>query len=117
MCNCYSNAISLSLSHLAIGGINPFLINPPVSTSVAFNASANLTCIADGKPKVTYQWQKNGQDLSGERGPFLFLSNVVAENRGIYMCRVENSLGVVRSGPAIVNIESNLLSATITTDS
>lgn len=49
-----------------------------------------------------YQWQKNGQDISGANQSSLVFQNTGTEDQGNYTCMVSNSFGTTESNPAYV---------------
>ena len=49
---------------------SPEVITSPVSQSVCLNGSVTLTAAATGTPAPTYQWRKDGVNISGETGCF-----------------------------------------------
>ena len=55
--------------------------------------TVTFNCSAQGSPYITYQWQKDGQDLMGEINPTLTVSNISAMNGGTYTCVVSNAAG------------------------
>ena len=55
--------------------------------------AVTFNCSAQGSPYITYQWQKDGQDLMNEINPALTVSNITAMNGGSYTCVVSNAAG------------------------
>lgn len=79
-------------------------------------AAQPLTQIADGGTTVTllggavgtlpitYQWQFNGSDLSGQTGAALTLANIQEASQGTYLFVASNAAGSVTSNPAILTV-------------
>ena len=60
---------------------------------VSLGDSGTFTCSAEGGPNNSFQWQRDGQDLTGESGSILTLTNVNAMHGGDYSCLVSNAAG------------------------
>ena len=61
--------------------------------------SVTLTGAASGTPPLTYQWRKDGQNLSGKTSPTLSLTGVTAADAGSYELVVSSVYGSVSSTP------------------
>ncbi len=66
-----------------------------VSDSQTFNRGDDviLNCSAGGGPQLLYQWQLNGENLTGEVNSTLALPNINASHGGMYTCVVSNVAG------------------------
>ena len=62
-------------------------------TYAQFGQDFMLECQGLGGPGNNYQWQFNGEFISGERSPMLELSLVAVSNGGVYTCIVVNPFG------------------------
>lgn len=84
----YSNAASLTLTATVT------ITQQPTSQSVALGATAMLTVSASGGGTLTYQWQKDGNNLtdgghySGATTATLTVSSFAAGDAGSYRCVV-----------------------------
>jgi hypothetical protein len=88
------------------GGGTPFpvaITGQPSSLSVAAGSSATFSVTATGTAP-TYQWRKDGVDLSGATASSLNLANVAAANAGSYTVVVSNTLGPVTSNAATLTV-------------
>ncbi len=90
----------------------PEFTTHPSDLMVDFDTSFTLTCVAEGT-LVTYQWQKDGQDLTGETGTSYTVQNAAPEHEGQYRCAATNPAATVYSNPATV--ELNVIPPAITT--
>jgi hypothetical protein len=61
--------------------------------------SVSLTGAGSGTPPLTYQWRKDGQNLSGKTSPTLSLTGVTAADVGSYELVVSSTYGSVSSSP------------------
>ncbi|MFO1451546.1 MAG: immunoglobulin domain-containing protein [Opitutaceae bacterium] len=93
-----SNAVALTVS------VPPAITTQPVAQSVTAGASVTFTVAASGTPSPTYQWRKDGTDLSGATSASLALSNVQSSHAGSYSVVVSNSAGSVTSNAVALTV-------------
>ncbi len=87
--------------NLAIQGDgSPFILLQPLSQTVLISKSATFQVIATGNQPLTYQWQHNGQPMTGFTNATLLLSNVQTNDAGAYNVVVGNVFGSVLSATA-----------------
>ena len=93
-------------------------VNPAVSITtqpqggtVCTGESYTFNVVADGS-NLTYQWQLNGNDISGATSDTYTISNVSASDAGDYTVVVTGDCGSVTSNVATLNVNESL---TITT--
>lgn len=82
----------------------------PQSQSLAPGASATLSTAATspaGGATPTYQWQRNGANVSGGTAAALTLANVQPADTGLYTAVVANGSVTSVSNPAIVGLLSS----------
>jgi len=67
----------------------------PSSQSVDTMKSTKFTTSVSGigVENFTYQWQHNGEGMSGETGDTLNLNNITVKEGGSYQCIVKNQYG------------------------
>lgn len=82
----------------------PFVVTPPLSTSVVLGGSVTFTATVSGTAPFTYQWRRNGTAISGATGPSLTLNNVQTNQGGAYTLRVDNALGFAISAGATLTV-------------
>jgi hypothetical protein len=82
----------------------PTVITAPVSQSVAVGQSITLTVIAGGTGPFTYQWRKNGINISGATSQSLVVSNATSNSAGLYDVVITNSIGSVTSSQATITV-------------
>lgn len=76
----------------------------PQSQSVGVGSSATFMVVATGNPAPTYQWQKDGADISGATDSTLTISSVAKANKGKYTVVVTNSGGTATSEEADLDV-------------
>lgn len=91
-------AIAAGGSHNLVVTARPLILalTPPVTA----NAGSTVEFFVDaaGAP-LTYQWRRNGANLSNQTGSSLILVNVQAGDSGTYDVLVTNPFGTVQSSP------------------
>jgi len=96
-----SNAVATATSAVAtVTVLNPpAIVTPPTSLTVTQGAGAAFTVTATGSEPLSYQWQKNGTNLTdgghvtGSGTTNLSLSSVSASDAGSYAVVVANGAG------------------------
>lgn len=86
--------------------LSPTIVHQPQHWSVAIGGRATFTVTATAAPPLTYQWRRNGLDLSGATQPSLVVSNAQASDEGSYTVAVSNRHGAVLSSPAELRVLS-----------
>ncbi len=110
--------------YLAVGGFDssvvqkylqplslPVVRSNPVPRTILEGDDVVLTAAGSGFPSPTFQWQFNGEDLSGQTNSALLLSTVARQQAGIYRVVLSNELGSAVSGGAslVVNEQAPTL--------
>lgn len=84
----------------------PQIVQQPTGIDVLRGSRATVSISATGTPAPTYQWQRNGVNLSGQNGSSLTLNTVSDSDSGTYRVVVSNSSGTVTSAVADVRVIS-----------
>jgi hypothetical protein len=71
----------------------PSITTQPVPQTVNAGSSVVLAVVASGSSALSYQWNLNGNPISGATGPTLSLSNVTAASGGTYSVDVTDGSG------------------------
>ena len=82
----------------------PNITQPPLTMTSELANPINLTCTAKGNPAPTYEWYKDGILIPGENLPFLYIAEVLPNDRGNYSCRAVNINGQKVSEYALLTI-------------
>ncbi len=96
------------------GTVTPLaLLTSPQSQTVNAGSKVTFTAAATGTSKVRYQWQRNGENLTGETNATLVFNSAQPENNGDYAVVVSNRSGsqtsrvatlVVLAAPEILSL-------------
>ena len=73
--------------------------------TVTFSVSAsNPSSVGTNGGTITYQWKKNGTNISSATSSTYSISNPVAADNGAYTCEVTNNYGSILTDPAYLNV-------------
>lgn len=86
------------------GSTAPVITNQPQSTSVSEGSQASFSVTATGTQPITYQWRKNGVNISGAMSATYTISSVVPADAGNYSVVASNSAGTVTSNNAALTV-------------
>lgn len=78
----------------------------PASTSACPGTSVSFTVTATGSATITYQWQKNGVNISGATSSTYTIASVTASDAATYRCIVTNSYGTDTSNGAVLTVNA-----------
>lgn len=82
-----------------------FVVNSPVSitqqpvslSNICLNSTQSFSVVATGTSPLSYQWKKNGVDISGATSSTLTLNNIQTSDADSYSVVVSNTCGSVTS--------------------
>ena len=86
----------------------PVVLTQPVGGTYLIGSSATLSAYAGGSAPLTYQWQKNSNNIAGANYIQLTLNNVALADSGYYRLVVSNALGNAVSSNAFLNVVSSI---------
>lgn len=95
-----SQAIKLSVN------LKPIITKHPENQNLTVGSTLTLVVEAKGS-NLSYQWKKDGKNLTGKTQPTLVISNVQMSDAGMYLCEVTNSCGMSASNPSTVSITTS----------
>lgn len=84
--------------------IAPTITAQPQNTTLCAGAELTLSVSASGDAPLTFQWQKDGDDINGATNATFTLSATTSTDAGSYQCVVSNTCGFITSNAAIVTI-------------
>ena len=83
---------------------SPTIFQNPLTSSVNYNSNLLLKVRAIGSLPMSYQWQKNGTNLSAATNDWLYMAGFKEGNPGNYQVVVSNGGGSVTSAPAVLSL-------------
>ena len=95
--------------------VTPVIAVQPVSLIVTNTQAASFTVVStNGVPAVTYQWKKNGGNISGATSATLNFASATPADTASYTVLIANSAGSVLSSPATLTVNSTMTANTLT---
>lgn len=83
----------------------PTITVQPVDKSVAVGHTAKFTVAATGTKTLTYQWRKNGEDISGATKPSYFTPQTTIDDNGsLFSVVITNPYGMATSRDALLTV-------------
>ena len=100
-CNVTSNAVTLTVN-------TPVSITtqPTANTTLCPGEAYTISVVAAGSATITYQWKKNGTNITGATSASYNIPSVVAGDAATYTVDVTNSCNTVTSGNAVLTIRT-----------
>ena len=93
-----SNPVALTVNPITV------ITTQPIAVTQCAGTNATFTVVATGTT-LTYQWRKDGIDISGATGSSYTINNINAGNAGSYTVRVRGACGAdVISNPALLTV-------------
>jgi glucose/arabinose dehydrogenase len=97
-----------TVTRITFGATPPGITTQPQSQTVAAGGSATFSVVATGAPPLSYQWQRNGTNITGATSSSYTLSPVQASDNGAqFRVVVTNPNGSVTSAVATLTVSSN----------
>lgn len=86
----------------------PGITTQPAAVTVSAGKTATFVVLATGNPTPTFQWMKNGADISGATATTYTTPALSAADSGAsYSVRVSNSQGSVTSASAVLTVQTD----------
>ncbi len=92
--------------NITAGTSAPTITNQPDSLTRNPGQTATFTVVATGSPAPTYQWRRNGTNISGETSATYSIASVATSHEGNYSVVVSNSAGSVTSSNAVLSVNA-----------
>jgi glucose/arabinose dehydrogenase len=104
-----SGGTSGVVQRIAFGGPQaPSITTHPQNQTVSAGQAATFSVAAAGAMPLSYQWQKNGANISGATSASYTTPPVTAADNGAtFRCTVTNSVGSVTSNAATLTVSAN----------
>lgn len=93
-----------SITATILVNAKPEITDAPDNVSIIEAEPFTLTVEAEGTGDVSYQWKRNGEDITGATGATYTVTNAGAADAGTYSVVVSNSCGSVESSAAVVDV-------------
>ncbi|MCE9540360.1 MAG: PQQ-dependent sugar dehydrogenase, partial [Bacteroidetes bacterium] len=83
---------------------SPVITDPPDNLSVSQGQQAIFSVAASGTNPLSYQWKKNGNNISGAYSSTYTINNVQTSDAGQYSVYISNSFGNVTSNEVTLSV-------------
>ena len=116
-----SNAAGSATSNVAMLTVNAVAVAPTITTqpanqTVTGGQTAIFSVVATGTAPLSYQWQKNGANITGANSAsYTTPATATADNGSTFDVVVSNSAGSVTSNTATLTVNASASAPTITT--
>ena len=85
----------------------PSITTQPANTTVTAPAAASFSVVATGDAPLSYQWRRNGADISGATSASYVLNpTAVIDSGALFSVVVSNAIGNVTSSSATLTVQS-----------
>jgi hypothetical protein len=109
--NTTSTQATLTVNAAAVA---PTITTEPASQTVTAGQTATFTVIAAGTAPLTYQWQKNGSNITGATsGSYTTPVTTTADNNEVFRVIVSNSVGNATSNQATLTVNPGTTNSSI----
>ncbi len=96
------------IDNLGLYSINtPVITTQPLSQTIDANTPVTFSVVAQGSGTLTYQWEFNGQSISGATGSSYTINSVQPSDAGLYDVVVANRDGPTTSATAKLTVVTN----------
>jgi hypothetical protein len=103
--NVTSSAATLSVTTAPVIPVAPSIDTPPSDQAVSEGLTATFTVVASGTGPLSYQWRRNGTDITGATGvSYTTPATTAADNGASFHVVVTNAQGSVASNPATLTV-------------
>jgi hypothetical protein len=94
------------------GPVAPSITQHPADVTVSVGQSASFSVSASGTGPLSYQWRRNGSNISGATSATYTISSVTAGDDGArFRCVVTNSAGSATSNEATLSVSVPVLTS------
>jgi hypothetical protein len=100
---------------VSASAIAPVITTQPQNQTTPSGGNVTFTAAATGTPSPTFQWRKNGANISGATSATLVLTNVQSASAGTYTFMATNSAGSVVSSGAVLTVSGAASAPAFTT--
>lgn len=98
----------------AAQGTAPAISTQPLTQTIDEGQSVTFSVTASGDPAPTFQWRKDGADITGATSSSLSISSVADSDAGAYTVVITNASGNVTSSSATLTVTAAAVAPTIT---
>ncbi|HEV8486215.1 MAG TPA: immunoglobulin domain-containing protein [Blastocatellia bacterium] len=94
--------VALAVSNCAA----PSISAQPASATACAGQAVTFSVAADGKAPLSYQWRKNGSNITGASSSSYTIDTIAMSHAASYDVVVSNACGSVTSAPATLTVDT-----------
>ncbi|MGZ5569461.1 MAG: immunoglobulin domain-containing protein, partial [Limisphaerales bacterium] len=102
-----SGALTGNSGTITVAAVAPTITAPPPSYTTNAGTSVTFFVSVSGSTPLTYQWKKNGVNISGKTDATLILNGIANADAGSYSVGVTNSSGGTESAAGTLTVNVN----------
>lgn len=107
--NATSAAAGLTVNPAAVG---PSITAQPVGTTVTVGRPAGFVALADGTGPLSYQWQRDGVNITGaSTNTYSLATTALTDSGASFRVLVSNSVGTVTSTNTLLTVQADAVAA------
>jgi hypothetical protein len=112
--NFVGSATSSSATLAVLSGVGPSITSHPANQTVTVGQTATFSVVATGTAPLSYQWQKNNEDIAGATSASYTTPAVTLADWGAtFRCVVTNGYGAATSSQATLTVTQPSANAVI----
>lgn len=94
--------------------VPPSILTQPSGQTVEAGKSATFKVLASSTEPITYQWRKNGSNITGATGPTYSSPSLALGEDALYSVLITNTAGTINSNTAQLTVVAPLIPPAIT---
>ena len=102
------NSVNSEVAHLSVAE-STNIINQPQDVEICENGSVTFSIEIDGGEDVSYQWIKDGENISGANKKDFLIDNISISDAGSYQCIVTDKCGITTSNEGMLTVNENII--------
>ena len=100
-----AGTVTSSTATLTVVPVAPVITTQPANRTINAGQTATFSVVATGTAPLSYQWKKNGSDISGATSStYTTPSSVIGDNGAVFTVLVSNSSGTAISSSATLSV-------------
>jgi hypothetical protein len=99
-----SGSAILNVTAAAPAAVAPSIVTHPANVTASAGSTATLAVGVDGTGPFSFQWRRDGVNITGATSAVLTFNSVALPNAGTFSVVVTNSVGSVASNSAVLDV-------------
>ena len=104
--NAAGSAASAPVVVTVAAALAPTIVGLPPTLNLTAGTDLNLYPSVTGSPPITFQWSKDGQDISGATQSGFWKSTVSTSDAGEYVLTATNAAGTTSSSSVLLSVQA-----------